>query len=385
MSDLVFAEKDGDVILGEVLALYKTNTGIDLKPADPRRLHMQQIILLLVQARALIDFAGKQNLLRYVSSLFIGALAELLGETANTAQPSRVTMRYVIASGTTVTVAAGKRVTNGAFIWAALADTTNTQLTDTYVDVLCECTTSGSASNGYAAGQIGTLVDSVVGSTGALNIDSSAGGTDAETTEAFRTRLRSVPIARAVAGPRLAYQELALAASAAVVGAVAVGEQDAADMDGSPPGTSEVFILIIEGTRDQAGTITSAIPDPSVGVLTTVRAALTADDVRPLADKVTVKAPSFVDFDVTATYYIAQSRSKFVSEIQADVTLAFEAYETWQVAIGRDINPTELSGRLWQAGAKRVVVTSPTLATIKKDQCSRIRYETLTYGGLEDD
>lgn len=386
MAELTFAAKDAATITAEVLQIYQDTTGEDLAPADPRRLFLDTIILLLVQCRALIDFAGKQNLIRYVTDLFIDALAELLGATRNTATPSTTTIRFVITVGTVVTIPAGKRVTNGAFIWSVLADTTNTSTLTDHVDVLCECTTAGAASNGYAAGQIATMVDSIVGVTSASNTTPSSDGTDVELLEAFRTRLRSIPEARAVAGPRRAYEALALAASSAVADAVALGPDDAAAMDGAPPPTGSIYVLVTEGARDQAGTLTSTIPDPSGALITAVNAALSAEDVRPLGDQLTVKAPEFVDFDTTATWYIAASRSEFVAEIQDAVADALDAYLLWQQSsIGRDVNPSEFIARLVNAGAKRVAVADPAFASLKRDQCARSLYVTLNYGGIEDD
>jgi phage-related baseplate assembly protein len=392
MSDLVFAEKDPATVIAEALQVYFEQTGVHLAPADPKRLHLQAFLLLLAQQRQKIDYAGKQNLLRYVDlnmpiekALFIQALAELWGEVPLPAKPSTCTVRFSFAVSGPQTIPHGTRVTDGTSTWAIGPD--DVSGFGLFVDAPVSCTIDGSSSNGVAPGQIDTLVNPIFGCTGIVNTTETISGRDLETTEAFRERLRSVPESRSTCGPRIAYEAAALEASASVADVVALGARDAADMfSNPPPPAGDVWIFLTEGTRDANGVLISTIPTPSGGLLTTVGDALSAEDVRPLTDHVVPKTPIFRDFDVDATYYIAKSRSKSAVEIQAAVALAFDAYVLWQQAIGRDINPSELTTRLVNAGAKRVVLPLPfVFEALMSDQCSRIGYATLTYGGVEND
>jgi phage-related baseplate assembly protein len=385
MADPVLAQKDPAIALAEALATYKQVTGVALAPADPRRLHLQTFLLLLAQLRQLIDFSGKQSLLRFVSDQWIDELAALWGEPRLPAKPSQCTQRFMFATVAAHTVAAGVRVTDGTNIWTVLADTSATA---DHVDALVQCTVSGGATNGIAIGQIDTLVDPslVPGCTGTSNITETVSGRDVESLEDFRERLRDVPESRSTCGPRGAYEAAAFAASASVADAVALGPDDAAEMAGTPPGPGDVLVLLLEGARDATGALTSVVPDPGAGVIAAVAAALSAEDVRPLTDHVVVQAPQWQDFSATVTYYIAESRSDSASEIQAAVQAAFAAYLLWQQsAIGRDINPSELVARLVAAGAKRLVVTEPAFTSLKRDQSARLVAQTLTYGGVEDD
>ena len=68
------------------------------------------------------------------------------------------------------------------------------------------------------------------------------------------------------------------------------------------------------------------------------------------------------------------------------VAAAVEQYKTWQRAIGRDINPSQLVRMVMDAGAKRVTVTAPTYTPVDATKVSALQGEaTVTYGGLEDD
>ena len=86
------------------------------------------------------------------------------------------------------------------------------------------------------------------------------------------------------------------------------------------------------------------------------------------------------------TYYIARSNQASATAIQARVDAAIQDFISWQTTeIGRDINPTELIRRVREAGAKRVLLTSPVFATVQETEVARLGSKKVTYGGLEDD
>ena len=94
---------------------------------------------------------------------------------------------------------------------------------------------------------------------------------------------------------------------------------------------------------------------PSEDILAAVRAAVSADDVRPLTDTVTVQAPEIVPYEVQITWYLSRSQEPLLSTIQAKVLAAVEQYRLWQRAKpGRDILPLKLSSLIEQAGARRI-------------------------------
>ncbi|HEX4461535.1 MAG TPA: hypothetical protein VIA18_26325, partial [Polyangia bacterium] len=105
MADPVLADADPATVLAAALATYKQATvsptnpnGTTLAPADPRRLHLQALLLLLAQQRSLIDFSGKQSMLRFVSAQWIANLAELWGLEMLPALPSQCTERFQYAT-----------------------------------------------------------------------------------------------------------------------------------------------------------------------------------------------------------------------------------------------------------------------------------------------
>lgn len=378
MSDPTFAIKDPATIEASVLARYKASTGITLAPGDPRRLHLQTLIYELVLLRSAINFAGRQNLLRYVSDEYIDNLGALWREPRLEAKPSECTQRFHTSAlpGATYTVAEGKRVTDGAGNTWAVVTTTVSGFGDATIDVLVRCTVNGANTNGVAAGQIDTLVDPIPGIVSTENTEQTRSGRDIESTEAYRTRLLSQPDGYATAGPRAAYEVLARSASSSVEDVVVLGPDDAYDLGGLSISPGNVLVLVTEVDADE----------PSTGLLAAVEEKLSADEVRPLCDHVRVEAPSFVTYGISATYYIGKSRASSVAEIQTAVTTAVAAYTKWQRKIGRDINPDELKTRIVNAGAKRVVIGFPAFTPLSRNQCARqLPGSTVAYGGIEND
>ena len=109
------------------------------------------------------------------------------------------------------------------------------------------------------------------------------------------------------------------------------------------------------------------------------------NNIRPLTDLVEVSAPQEVSYSIALTYYINRSDSNQAAAIQNEVQKAVQTYQSWQRAIGRDINPSKLVALVMGAGAKRVEVTAPTYTKVGETAVSSLSGSTVTYGGLEDD
>lgn len=342
MTTQLFAAKDWDTVLAEALAVYRATAGVDLAPADPRRLHLHALLLFVWQQRALIDFAGRQSLLREVSEVWIDELAQFLDEERLPAEPATTTLRIEFTTPGPHYIAAGRRASGGGLLWAF--DTfVDVAPGATSADVAATCTTPGVEGNGLAPGDIGEMADPVPFLDSVSNVTETSGGAPAETFEAFKARLRTAPAAWSIAGPREAYEALARRVSPSIVDVRAVATRDNAGLAGAPvdPGVARVLVLALGGAPSE--------------LLAAVEAALDDETVRPFTDDVDVTVPEPVELAIAGTYYIARSRAGEAVAIQADVAAAFAAYLSWQTGkIGRDINPDELRVRALAAGAKRL-------------------------------
>ena len=97
-------------------------------------------------------------------------------------------------------------------------------------------------------------------------------------------------------------------------------------------------------------------------------------------------APTQQSFDIDVQYYINQSDAGKASTIQGEVAAAIENYIEWQTfKIGRDINPDVLTQKMIDAGAKRVIVTSPSFTAVPSGSVARVGTQSVAYKGLEAD
>lgn len=125
---------------------------------------------------------------------------------------------------------------------------------------------------------------------------------------------------------------------------------------------------------------------PSQEMITGLTKYITDPNIRPLTDKVVVKAPTVVNYSISLTYYINSSDSGSVATIQSEVAKAVDDFVTWQQSkIGRDINSSELIKRVTAAGAKRVEIKSPVFQKIGGTSIAYCTSKNVTYGGVEDD
>ena len=227
------------------------------------------------------------------------------------------------------------------------------------------CQTKGIIGNDIPQGGIGILVDMLPYIKSVRNTEITSGGADIESDENLAERIYLAPSGYSVAGPDDAYEYHTMAYN-----------QDIIDVKVSSPAPTEVEIRFLIGEGEiPTGTVIKGLEEY-----------LQDNNIRPLTDKVKVLAPEQEQFSISISYYINRSDSAKANSIQSAVNAAIDDYVRWQTySIGRDINPSELTKRVVEAGAKRVEVTSPVFTTVPVTTVARLSAKTVTYGGLEDD
>ncbi|WP_226841913.1 baseplate J/gp47 family protein [Enterobacter cloacae complex sp. I2] len=161
-----------------------------------------------------------------------------------------------------------------------------------------------------------------------------------EDDDSYRRRIRLSWYARNTAGSREAYEYYARDVGSVVLDAHAYGPPD------TDPGYVDVYVLSAEGD----GT-------PSAELLAAVNEALSPEDVRPLTDFVTVKAPEIVGYSVDATLVISNG-----PDTDAVVAAAKEALATYTESVHKietDVSLAGIYAALKQAGVDDVILRSP--------------------------
>ena len=370
-----FVSTDTAELVSLIVSMYEKITGQTVQPGSPERLFIQWVGNVIVQERVLNNYTGNQNIPSRAEGANLDALGELYGARPRpAAQAAACRMRFSIseAQTTAILIPAGTRVTDasGTLVWATVGGA-YIAIGDTSVEVPVRCQTTGTVGNGYAIGQINTLVDLYDYCDGCENLTVSDGGADEATDEEYYTLLRASMDAASTAGPRGSYIYHAKAVSTEISD-VAVNSPE--------PGVVKLYVLMDDGTL--------ATEEIKAAVL----AACSADDVRPLTDKVLVEDAETVSYDISITYYTQSGGSKSAADIQAAVNEAVAEYMSWQSAkLGRDINPSYLVGLLMQTGIKRVALTEPEFTVLRDGgdgtvpQLAKVGTVTITSGGYEDE
>jgi phage-related baseplate assembly protein len=362
--DIDFAVKDPNVIESEVILDYQqaflTLTGVakTLAPGDPVRLHLLAVCHWLSHQRTLIDFTGKMNLLKYAHDDYLDNLAALHGSRALRLQPApaMTTLRFTLAAPLAfdALIAQGTQcqapnsiifeTTEDGFILAG-------QVT---VDVTAQALLDGTIGNGFAPGQINSLINwNQPFAITVTNTTTTDGGSDEETDEQYRYRIWLAIESYSTCGPSGAYEFWALSAHPDIIQVV---------VHSAPEIAGEVWIypLLKDGQ----------LPTPEI--LDLVLAKCSAKTVRPVTDYVTVFVPTVVNYSLDMDYYISTDNEVLAGSITAAVTQAVNDWILWQRSyVGRDLNCDELIKRCLEVGAKRVVINTPTPA-----------FQTLTYNEL---
>ena len=107
---------------------------------------------------------------------------------------------------------------------------------------------------------------------------------------------------------------------------------------------------------------------------------------KPLTDRIQVKAPEKLEYNVRLTYYISSDKKALVDKIKSDVDTAIRTFNLWQTEkIGRDINPSYLTSKLMETGIKRVDIVTPVYTITPVESIPVVKSINAIYGGLEDD
>lgn len=348
-NDYQFISTDTSTIVSQLISAYEKIVGLTVHPASPERLFIQWIAGVVIQERILNNYTGNQNLPSRAEGKNLDALGELFYlKKRPLAQPSVCTMRFYISAPqeSAVLIPSGTQVTGTGIrlVWETTADT-YIAVGETFTDVMVQCMTDGVIGNGYAVGQINTIVEPYAYYDHCENITETDAGSDVSSDDEYFNLMRESQDAFSNAGAKGGYIYFAKQVSREISDVVA---------NTPSPGQVNLYILMNDGTG------------ASTEIKNAVFAACNDDYVRPLTDYLVVADPEPSSYDIQFTYYIPNNLSLSASEVEAAVNDAVDQYIKWQNAkLGRDINPSYLLGLLMQTGIKRVDLVHPVYASLR--------------------
>ena len=375
LPDISFIDnKTIDQVRQEMVADYEsfiseaTGQTVSLERSSVHRMELYAAAAQIFQAMQYIDRQGTQSILKYSYSDFLDNLAAFKGVTRTPATAATTTVRFTLSAerDTATGIPQGTRVSTAGSIYFATDVYAEIPAGSTTVDVPATCTVAGTDGNGLAIGELTTIVDPIPYVASVSNTTATEGGAEVESDADLAERVFLAPGAYSTAGPEDGYIYHAKAYSPAVGDVEATSDQEA--------GTVDIVFIMADGST------------PGEEMIEGMEGYLQGKTIRPMTDLVRVAAPEEVQYTINLTYYINRSDSAKAVTIQAAVAQAVEDYKTWQRAIGRDVNPSQLTHMVMEAGAKRVTVTAPAYTAVGKTEVSALQgAAVVTYGGLEDD
>lgn len=179
----------------------------------------------------------------------------------------------------------------------------------------------------------------------------------------FRVRIQQAFEGLSVAGSVGAYQFHGRSADGRV-----------ADVSVVSPSPACVTVSVL--SRENDGTASEEL-------IQVVAAALNAENVRPLADRVTVQSAEIIPYQIQATLYLYPGPE--AEPIRQAAEAKLKAYVSAQHRLGRDIRLSAIFAALHVEGVQRVELAQPLAdMVLNESQASSCIAYTLTIGGSDE-
>ena len=334
-TELHYLTYDKDAIWEKMILAYLDAGGDILYPGDEKEILLRAVLSIVMQAFAGVDNALRMQTLRYAVGDYLDMLGEQRGCARIAASKATATVTIVTnATGEADVLPTGTAMTADGEIFYLLTEELILSGGVQTLTASVEADRAGSVGNALTAGTqlqpsaTSLAINSIVAASDA------AGGNEEEDDETYRDRIRSYGLTSVSAGPARQYEQVAMSVSSEIVDARALNL-----------GAGQVGVYLI--LSSETGT---------AAILQAVEEALSADDVRPLTDSVTVAQATDVPYVLNVRYAIDSEQSTSSRAIAAAIDEAVTAYQDWQESrVGRAFNPDRLMAAIYQAGAMRVI------------------------------
>lgn len=328
--ELHYLTYDPEEIWNTMVLNYVEAGGDVLYPGDEKEMLLRSMLANIVQIFAGVDNALRMQTIRYAVGEYLDVLGELRGcyRIEAGAAKAKVTIT-TNATGKTDTLEAGEAMTADGQIFYFLAENlllTGYQQTIT-VEVVADRT--GNAGNGLIAGTEMSLAITNPGIRSIIVAEDAKGGNDREEDDAYRERIREFGLASITTGPQQQYEAIAKGVSSQIIDARALNL-----------GAGKVGVYLILASEEGKAALQKAAFD-----------ALSAENVRPLTDEVSIYLAKDIPYKLDVQYTSDNSNTATTAIAQA-----VKDYQEWQDnTIGRPFNPDRLMAAIYQAGASRVI------------------------------
>lgn len=437
-----FLETDAEAIYETVITSLERNVSEALYPGDERRIFGDALVAVFVAAYNDANDACRMKMLQFARGEVLDALGARLQCYRIEAKPAETRFRFSVKSAISgnIMIQEGTRVTSDFEVYFKTTETAVLQAGSMYVDVPAVSVGVGEKYNDYLPGTINQLVDLVPYIDFVENIDITSGADNGEPypdkdggigDDHYRKRIELAPTALSVAGPRDAYEYHVKSADASIVdvsilsdiqtvhytvpvyhGKAFVGGEgynvSTLQVEGAVENTDytveyQDYLLVITLSeewaekkhieisidKDLAGhvLITPIMEGgkiPSQDVLNKVYEACSAEDVRPMTDKLIVQKPKQIEYDIDIIYFSSvKDEAECIRTIEGKDG-AIDMFREWQdTKMGRAINPDKLRALCLSpengVGCSRIQVLSPDYRELKETEVAKCKRVTVRH------
>lgn len=184
-----------------------------------------------------------------------------------------------------------------------------------------------------------------------------------ESDEALRQRIPAAFEGLSVAGPTAAYEFHARSADGRV-----------ADASATSPAAAEVVLTVL--SREGDGTAADDL-------LAVVDKALNSENVRPVADRLTVRSAEIIPYRVEATIFLYPGPE--AEPVMAAAKASLQKYIASQTRLGRDIRRSAIYAALHVEGVQRVELAEPLQdVVLDKTQAASCSEWSVIGGGTDE-
>ena len=220
MSDTapIFIERDPAVIFEESKAALEAALGRELQPGQVEYRMLNAVGYREVLINNRFNSGMSQSLVAFSTAPVLDYIAALVAVERLPAANAGCTVRFTLVEGHgQVLIPAGTRVAaeDSQTIFQTLDDVP-VPSTINSVDILVTAEVSGKDGNGYAPGKVNKILDPLAFVSTVANLDETGGGSDVETDEQLRERIKLAPSQYSSAGSRQSYLFYAKTANALI-------------------------------------------------------------------------------------------------------------------------------------------------------------------------
>lgn len=351
MADLpVFVERDPAVIMAESKAQLEQILKRELQPAQVEQLMLQFIVYRETLILERFNAGMRQMLYQFSTAPVLDYVAALVAVERLPAAAAGCTVRFTLVPGHAgIIIPAGTRVATGD---GQTFETDDDYLafppSVNYIDVRVVATVPGKTGNNYAPGAVNKILDPLAFVATVENIDTTAGGSDVETDEQLRARIKLAPSQFSTAGSRGSYEFHAKSANASIT-----------DISISSPVPGTVLIVPL-----------TEFDDVPIEIINDIYAVCSAERVRPLTDTVIVSGPSRIDYAIKLNVVLFENMDTQTSK--NEITAALEKYTARiRKKLGSDVVRSEISKVAKLECVYDIEILSPSTLKVNEETYAR--------------